>query len=100
MWGQCIDSPPDSVPLPRQHPARQLCQLRGLFLLDVYGCKFQSRKKSFIILAVPACHRGRVVPLVAAEEEDLPREGGDLEEGFQPVRRQELKVDFFLIFLL
>ena len=32
---QCIDLPPDSVPLPRQLPARQLCPISGLFLSDV-----------------------------------------------------------------
>ena len=34
--GQCINFPPDSVPLPRQRPARQLWPMRSLFLIDVY----------------------------------------------------------------
>ena len=37
MQGQCIDLPPDSVPLPRQQLDHQLWLMISLFLLDVYG---------------------------------------------------------------
>ena len=37
MRGQCIDLPPDSVPLPLLRPAHQLWPMSGLCLLDVYG---------------------------------------------------------------
>ena len=48
MQGQCIDLPPDSVPLPIQRPARQLWPMSGLFLVDVYGYTWLCAKASYV----------------------------------------------------